>query len=78
MKFKTRLSKGELAKLIPIINRSGFNPCDKYALGFNPQFNLYEMKLLKDDEELKISFASKRVWDLKSIEKQLESYIEQR
>lgn len=82
MRFKNKLSKRELANLMHAINRNGFNPCDKYVLGFNPKYNLYEIKLLKDNEELTISFGSsftsKDIWILEGIEKQLEKYIEQR
>lgn len=76
MKFKEKLTKGELTNLMHSINVNGFNPCDKYVLGFDPINNLYQMKLLKGNEELQLSFASKRIWNLESIKKQLESYIE--
>lgn len=75
MRIKEKLSKSELSNLMYAINREGFNPCNKYVLGFDALYNLYNIELLKNNKELRISFISKCKWNLESIRKQLESYL---
>lgn len=75
MKIKQEFSKRELTALLGILYDSGFLPCDKYIIGYDPINDRYSIKALKDGDELKITLATKQTLDLQSIRKQLDYYM---
>ena len=75
MKIKQYLSKRELAVLLSGLYNSGFLPCDKYRIGYDPINNRYGLQVLKNGDLLRITLATKQILDLESIRKQLDYYI---
>lgn len=75
MKIKQYLSKRELTTLLCRLYDSGFLPCDKYRIGYDPINNKYAIQVLKDGDLLRITLATNQILDLKSIRKQLDYYI---
>ena len=75
VKVKVYLSKGELVKLICRIYNCGFLYCDKYKIGFDPINNRYQIMLIKDGEELRITLATRGILNLPTIREQLDKYI---
>ena len=75
MKIKQYLSKRELTALLSRCYNSGFLPCDKYRIGYDPINNRYGIQLLKDGDLLRITLATNQTLDLTSIRKQLDYYL---
>ena len=70
------LSKGELSLLLSRIYNAGFLTCDDWKIGYNVKINRYEIKLLKNNDMLRITLATNKTLNLSTIRKQLDKYIE--